>query len=273
MEDIIRKRKKGKLNMSGENKRRFTLYVEPTIHEELSILAKEQNVSVASLYTLASKQLVKGSIGDYTQEFYNLNIERAILSAIIFDPIIFKDIFTKINSNDFYLPFHQKVFSAMKVLEKEDKPIDEEFLKYQLNKSDDFDEVAMLDILASNPISNVDAYLDDILEKSNRRKLNSAILRCKRELYETSKNSFKIRSNLVEHLEHLEDNRKSIVKPMSILDIEEEKIYFYAEDWLPIPKNTITIIAGSGGASKSALVLQLLMRIIKENQNLKILDG
>ena len=270
MEDIIRKRKKGKLNMSGENKRRFTLYVEPTIHEELSILAKEQNVSVASLYTLASKQLVKGSIGDYTQEFYNLNIERAILSAIIFDPIIFKDIFTKINSNDFYLPFHQKVFSAMKILEKEDKPIDEEFLKYQLNKSDDFDEVAMLDILASNPISNVDAYLDDILEKSNRRKLNSAILRCKRELYETSKNSFKIRSNLVEHLEHLEDNRKSIVKPMSILDIEEEKIYFYAEDWLPIPKNTITIIAGSGGASKSALVLQLLMRIIKENQNLKI---
>jgi len=256
--------------MNSENKKRFTLYVQPSTQEKLSILAKEQNVSVASLYTSATEKLLKEYTGHYNEEFYNLNIERALLSAIIFDPIILKDISAKIKSNDFYLPFHQKVFSAMKDLDAECKPIDEEFLKFKLNQSDNFDEVAMLDILSANPITNTDAYIDDLLERSNRRKLNLSILRYRQELYETSKSSFEIKNNLVQQLEHLEDNRKATVKPMSILDVEEEKIFFYTEDWLPIPKNTITIIAGSGGASKSALVLQLLMRIIKENPTLKI---
>ncbi|SFV56117.1 Replicative DNA helicase (DnaB) [hydrothermal vent metagenome] len=256
--------------MNSQNKKRFTLYVKPSTQEKLSILAKEQNVSVASLYTSATEKLLKESTDYYNDEFYNLNIERALLSAIIFEPSILKDISIKIKADDLYLPFHQKVFSAMIDLDTEDKPIDEEFLKTKLNRLENFDEIAWLDILASNPISNTDAYIDDLLERSNRRKLNLAILRYRRDLYETSENSFKIKSDLVKQLENLEDNRKSIVKPMSILDIEEEKIFFYTENWLPIPKNAITIIGGSGGASKSALVLQLLMRIIKENPNLKI---
>lgn len=256
--------------MNKENKKRFTLYVKPSTQEKLSILAKGQNVSIASLYTSATEKLLKEYTGYYNEEFYNLNIERGLLSAIIFDPILLKNISMKVKPDDLYLPFHQKVFSAMKDLDAEDKPIDEEFLKFRLNKSDDFDEVSMLDILASNPITNIDAYIDDLLERSNRRKLSSVILRYRRELHETSENSFKIKSDLIQQLEYFEDNRKSTVKPMSILDIEEEKIFFYTEDWLPIPKNTITIIGGMGGASKSALVLQLLMRIIKENPNLKI---
>jgi len=102
---------------------------------------------------------------------YNLNIERAVLSAIIFDPQIFEELAAKLKAHDFYLPFHQHVFTAMEELAREDKPIDEEFLKTKLNATGNYDEVALLDILASNPISNTDAYLGEIKSRSTKRAL------------------------------------------------------------------------------------------------------
>ncbi len=102
---------------------------------------------------------------------YNLNIERAVLSAIVFDPEIFEDIASKLESHDFYLPFHQHVFIAMEELNREEKPIDEEFLKTKLTSKKEFDEVAMLSMLSANPISNTDAYIEEIKSRSTKRAL------------------------------------------------------------------------------------------------------
>ena len=102
---------------------------------------------------------------------YNLNIERAVLSAITFDPEIFEDIASKLEPHDFYLPFHQNVFMAMEELTKEEKPIDEEFIRIKLTQKKEFDEVAMLNMLSANPISNTDAYIEDIKSRSTKRAL------------------------------------------------------------------------------------------------------
>ncbi len=102
---------------------------------------------------------------------YNLNIESAVLSAIIFDPEIFEDIASKLEPHDFYLPFHQHVFMAMEELTKEEKPIDEEFLKTKLSSKKEFDEIAMLNMLSANPISNTDAYIEEIKSRSTKRAL------------------------------------------------------------------------------------------------------
>jgi len=102
---------------------------------------------------------------------YNLNIERAVLSAIIFDPETYEEIAAKLLSHDFYLPFHQHVFSSMEELSREEKPIDEEFLRTKLLAMGKFDEVAMLDLLSANPISNTAAYLTEIKAKSSKRAL------------------------------------------------------------------------------------------------------
>jgi len=102
---------------------------------------------------------------------YNLNIERAVLSAIIFDPQIFEEIASKLKSQDFYLPFHQHMYTAMEELTRDDKPIDEEFLKSKLSKTGNYDEVALLDVLSANAISNTDAYLDEIKSRSIKRAL------------------------------------------------------------------------------------------------------
>ena len=105
------------------------------------------------------------------ENMYNLNIERAVLSAIIFDPEIYEEIASKLNPHDFYLPFHQHVFTAMEELSREEKPIDEEFLKSKLQSMGKFDEVAMLDLLSANPISNTSAYLAEIKAKAAKRAL------------------------------------------------------------------------------------------------------
>nr|MBL0721716.1 replicative DNA helicase [Sulfurovaceae bacterium] len=102
---------------------------------------------------------------------YNLNIEKAVLSAIIFDPEIFEEIASKLDAKDFYLPFHQYIFEAMNELLIAEKPIDEEFLRNKLIKLGKFDETAMLGILSADPISNTMAYLDEIKSKSVKRAL------------------------------------------------------------------------------------------------------
>ncbi|MGC9350520.1 MAG: replicative DNA helicase [Sulfurovum sp.] len=105
------------------------------------------------------------------ENMYNLNIERAVLSAIIFDPEIYEEIASKLKPHDFYLPFHQHLFAAMEELSHEEKPIDEEFLRNKLQSKGKFDEVAMLDLLSVNPISNTAAYLAEIKAKSSKRAL------------------------------------------------------------------------------------------------------
>ncbi len=105
------------------------------------------------------------------ENLYNLNIERAVLSAIIFDPQIYEEIAAKLKAHDFYLPFHQHLFSAMEELSHEEKPIDEEFLRARLKAKGKFDEVAMLDLLSANPISNTAAYIGEIKAKSSKRAL------------------------------------------------------------------------------------------------------
>ncbi len=105
------------------------------------------------------------------ENMYNLNIERAVLSAVIFDPETYEEIAAKLKPHDFYLPFHQHVFSAMEELSVEEKPLDDEFLRSKLNSMGKFDEVAMLDLLSANPITNTSAYLKEIKAKSSKRAL------------------------------------------------------------------------------------------------------
>jgi replicative DNA helicase len=102
---------------------------------------------------------------------HNLNIERAVLSSILFDPSIYEDVAAKLKPVDFYLPDHKIIFESMGELEKADKPIDEEFLKKVLTQKEKFNEDIFIEIISSNPLSNSEAYIDEIKEKSVKREL------------------------------------------------------------------------------------------------------
>jgi len=109
---------------------------------------------------------------------YNINIERAVLSSILFSPEIIEDVLGVLKPTDFYLPAHQKIFATMQLLHSQDLPIDEEFIRTKIkqNKSSiekDFDDSILIEILSANPISNTSAYIEQIKDSSVKRELAS----------------------------------------------------------------------------------------------------
>ena len=111
---------------------------------------------------------------------YNLAFERSILSSIVFEPEQFDELSSLLKVDDFYLPAHQDIYSAMTSLMQKDQPIDEEFIKKELIKIKKFDEQVMLEILAANPISNTKAYVDEVKDKSLKRHLLTLTTEIKR---------------------------------------------------------------------------------------------
>ncbi|MFT5836271.1 MAG: replicative DNA helicase [Sulfurimonas sp.] len=111
---------------------------------------------------------------------YNLAFERSILSSIVFEPQQFDDLSSSLKKDDFYLPAHQDIFTAMTTLLQKDQPIDEEFIKKELIKIKKFDEQVMIEILSANPISNTKAYVDEIKDKSLKRNLLTLTTEIKR---------------------------------------------------------------------------------------------
>ncbi|WP_024789051.1 replicative DNA helicase [Lebetimonas sp. JH292] len=104
-------------------------------------------------------------------DLYNLDIERGILSAVIFDGKVYEDVAAILSPKDFYLPFHQYLFEAMEELYHKDMPIDEIFLRDVLNKKNKFDEELFLEILGTAPIEAVEIYAKEIKDLSVKREL------------------------------------------------------------------------------------------------------
>lgn len=158
---------------------------------------------------------------------FNLNIERAILSAIMFDNELFEEVSFKMKANDFYLPFHAKAFEAMGELVASNKPIDENFLTSILTKTKDRDDVAMLDIMASNPISNVDAYVEDLVEMSKKRNLAFLGTNIKKEILEDAKDSEDVISMVAKSIESIDAGSNE--SEVSIEKMADEFLEFMEE--------------------------------------------
>lgn len=110
---------------------------------------------------------------------YTLNIERAVLSSILFDHELIEDILGVLKPSDFYLPAHQKVFAAMEILNYEDMPIDEDFIRKKLNPKEVSDSI-LIEILSANPISNTMAYVKEIKDSAVKRELNALAISIKK---------------------------------------------------------------------------------------------
>ncbi|WP_121628381.1 replicative DNA helicase [Poseidonibacter antarcticus] len=101
---------------------------------------------------------------------YSINIERAVLSSILFNPEELEDVLGVLKAKDFYLPAHQKIFAVMIKLHEDDMPIDEEFIRNKIN-SKDVDDSILIEILSANPITNTLAYVREIKDGSVKREL------------------------------------------------------------------------------------------------------
>jgi replicative DNA helicase len=220
------------------------------------------------------------------ENMYNLNIERAVLSAVIFDPQTYEEIASKLNPHDFYLPFHQHVFAAMELLSVEDKPLDDEFLRSKLNSMGKFDEVAMLDLLSANPITNTAAYMKEIKAKSSKRALATLATEIRKvtmeddlpaeevmnlvekKLYEITQNSTsedfreakEITLSMMAEIERLKamGNSKLIGTDTGFKNLNDKTSGF--------GKGDLVIIAARPAMGKTALVLNMALKAIERDE-------
>jgi len=116
-----------------------------------------------------------------------INIERAVLSTVVFEPVRLYEL-ESLRTDDFMHPFHQSLFKAMLSLNEQDKPIDEEFLREQLQKSNSFNETLFLDVLSATPLSNVNAYVKEIKEHSKAVKIRELALKIAKNIDEDNSN-------------------------------------------------------------------------------------
>lgn len=197
-------------------------------------------------------------------ELYNLNMERAVLSAMLFDSILIES--SQLKEEDLYLPFHKNIFNLMKKLHKEGKPIEDDFLKKELELINQFNEYNFIELLSATPITKILFYEDTLIELSNKRKLFNLQEHIKENI--TTLSSTQIQALLVDN--NSINLPQSGLPPLYELENIEPKIpEFWTESFLPIPKREITLLSAGGGSGKSFLVL-LEALMLSHTHSLKV---
>ncbi len=147
------------------------------------------------------------------KEIYDLSIEKGIFSAILFNPEVYEDISEILKANDFYLPIHKKIFQAMDRLNQKDEPISEDFIKKEMGS--DFDEEAMIEIIASNPITNINPYLKELKSKAIKRNLSKLANQIQKDVQDEKGND--------ELLDSIQSNLYAISQDSTSNDFKDSK--------------------------------------------------
>jgi len=209
---------------------------------------------------------------------YSINIERAVLSSVLFNPEELEDILGVLKPKDFYLPAHQKIFQVMTKLHDEAMPIDEEFIKKRVD-SKDVDDSILLEILSANPITNTLAYVREIKDGSVKRELatlattikkvaiedevtaNDALDVVQGELYKISTDSS---TTELKHMETITSDTISYIEKMKKLGnthLTGRTTGFYDLDKKTTGFNEgdLVILAARPAMGKTALVLNMAL--------------
>ncbi|MAD41213.1 MAG: replicative DNA helicase [Arcobacter sp.] len=213
---------------------------------------------------------------------YSINIERAVLSSILFNPEELEDVLGVLKGKDFYLPAHQKIFDVMINLHNDDMPIDEEFIRKRINAKD-VDDSILIEILSANPITNTLAYVREIKDGSVKRELstlattikkvaleeevtgNEALDTVQGELYKISTDSAtselkdmqEITGDTLSYIERMKKlgNKHLIGETTGFEDLDRKTTGFNEGD--------LIIIAARPAMGKTALVLNMALKNVE----------
>lgn len=137
---------------------------------------------------------------------YLINIERTIISSMLFNYDDIETILESLKYNMFYLPAHQEIVRVIEKLYHDELPIDENFIISRCdNKLKNMIEPVLLEIMTATSITNVAAYCKDIIEAFKRRELSKLINNAKKALLEDCVSSDEILALIDSEKERIEN--------------------------------------------------------------------
>ena len=170
--------------------------------------------------------------------FYNVSIEQTVLSSVLFsfDGNVINSMLYDLKADHFYLAAHKEIYFAIMKLTTEEKPIDEEFLRIELERAGKWDEVVMLNVMSAAPVASATVYIEQLKEYSKRRKISDMTLNVKKMFAEQS-DSTAIASYIDQEMMSLNKDFTASM-PKSMRDVMKEY------DGVPLPPKIETGIAG-----------------------------
>lgn len=135
---------------------------------------------------------------------YLINSERALLSSVFFNYDVMEVLHESVKPCMFYMPAHQKIYEVMQELYLSNMPIDEQFIRTRTDTKD-VDDGVLIEILSANPITNVEAYIAELIESYTQRELLSLATLIKKMGLEEHNNSASILDALNLRLTEIEN--------------------------------------------------------------------
>ncbi|RAZ52478.1 replicative DNA helicase [Campylobacter hyointestinalis] len=221
-------------------------------------------------------------INEVGQNLYDLDMERSILSAILFSEDNIGEIYDLISPSDFYLKGHGDVYSAMVECLNHDEPIDLAFIKKRL--ANNFDDKIFTEIVTTNSILDIKKYALELKEKSIKRSLVKVAHKIPNKVNE-DKASRDIVDEISGEIYSLVDNSnggvikesKEIIEGV-IKEIEKQKTLIdkdvvgvdtgfkrLNEMTKGFKDGDLVIIAARPGMGKTAFVLNLVQKVLNQD--------
>ena len=151
---------------------------------------------------------------------FNENFERSILSSIIFDPTKIEECQgLGLQPSHFFTSFHQKIYEIIQDLYVS-SVVDDEFIKRKMGV--DFIENAMLQIMITNPIGDLEPYIKTLKELSNMREANRLALKVI-EGVNSNDGYSEVLKIINEGLQNLEHNTDNLVNIKRLDEIEAKE--------------------------------------------------
>lgn len=155
---------------------------------------------------------------------YSQSIEAAVLSTAFFEEDEAIKLVAKLNEDDFFLPGHRAMFSIIKELVNDGLPVDESFVQPKLAKITKEWEIVLINVLASNPIANLDPYINELKVFTQKRKLNELSLNIRKYLAD-DKDTVDLISFVEDSIAAVQDTVNTGTSTRSMSEIIEEIEY------------------------------------------------
>lgn len=209
---------------------------------------------------------------------YNTNIEKTLLSSIIYDPKLLDEVKLLIDKSDFSAPYRD-IYVAILHLDDAQKPIDEHFIAKELERQRKFNPDLLTDVMIANPLSSstLQYYAKGLKVESLKAKITKAT----HKLMEGDLgvvDEIRLYKEKIDEIEGIKVLKNDAWSDFARWDLDVEELESLKFEYLLdhfIVKNEITMISARPGTGKSLLAVSLSNMLLMRGSTQRViyLDG